>query len=79
MGRLIGVRLLRYEKAHGGWGQPCDVGNRLPGTPHAARGSRDDFITSQRLFTEDEWIDFLIQSVGFDPTRFDRRAKMLML
>jgi ATP-dependent Lon protease len=39
----------------------------------------DDFITQRSLFTEDEWLDLLVQSVGFNPARFDRRIKMLML
>lgn len=39
----------------------------------------DDFIEKRPLFTEDEWIDLLVQSVGFNPTRFERRVKMLML
>jgi ATP-dependent Lon protease len=39
----------------------------------------DDFIEKRPLFTEEEWIDLLVQSVGFNPTRFERRVKMLML
>ena len=39
----------------------------------------DDFIAKRPLFTDDEWIDLLVQSIGFNPERFDRRVKMLML
>jgi ATP-dependent Lon protease len=39
----------------------------------------DDFVEKRLSFTEDEWRDLLIQSVGFNPARFDRRVKMLML
>jgi ATP-dependent Lon protease len=39
----------------------------------------DDFIKQRPLFTDDEWLDLLVQSVGFNPMRFDRRVKMLML
>ncbi len=39
----------------------------------------DDFIEKRALFTDDEWIDLLIQSIGFNPARFDRRTKMLFL
>jgi ATP-dependent Lon protease len=38
-----------------------------------------DFIEKRPLFTDDEWLDLLIQSVGFNPLRFDRCIKMLML
>jgi ATP-dependent Lon protease len=39
----------------------------------------DDYIAKRPLFTEDEWLDLLVQSIGFNPARFDRRVKMLML
>ncbi|NLF00542.1 MAG: BREX system Lon protease-like protein BrxL [Anaerolineales bacterium] len=39
----------------------------------------DDYIAKRRLFTDDEWIDLLITSTGFNPARFDRRVKMLFL
>ncbi len=39
----------------------------------------DDFIAKRNLFTKDEWIDLLIQSIGFNPSRFSLREKMLML
>ena len=39
----------------------------------------DDYITKRPFFTEDEWLDLLVQSIGFNPARFDRRVKLLML
>jgi ATP-dependent Lon protease len=39
----------------------------------------DDFVEKRASFSEDEWLDLLIQSIGFNPARFDRRVKMLML
>lgn len=39
----------------------------------------DDFISKRPFFTDDEWIDLLVQSIGFNPARFDHRTKMLML
>ncbi len=39
----------------------------------------DDYISKRPEFTEDEWIDLLIQSVGFNPLKLDRRVKLLML
>ena len=38
-----------------------------------------DFIEKRPAFTDEEWIDLLIQSIGFNPARFERRIKMLML
>ena len=42
-------------------------------------GSLDEYAAKRRQFTEDEWIDLLVQSVGFNPVRFGRRTKWLML
>jgi ATP-dependent Lon protease len=39
----------------------------------------DDFIEKRPFFTEQEWLDLLVQSVGFNPARFDRRIKLLMM
>lgn len=39
----------------------------------------DDYIAKRPKFTEDEWIDLLTQSIGFNPAKFDRRVKLLML
>jgi ATP-dependent Lon protease len=39
----------------------------------------DDFIDKRPLFTEEEWLDLLVQSAGFNPARFDRRLKLLMM
>ncbi len=44
--------------------------------------SRFDFegyLAARRQFTTDEWIDLLIQSIGFDPEQFGRRSKLLQL
>ena len=37
------------------------------------------YLDSRAKFTTDEWIDLLIQSIGFDPEMFGRRAKLLQL
>jgi ATP-dependent Lon protease len=39
----------------------------------------DDYIDKRRRFTDDEWLDLLVQSVGFNPDHFDQRTKMLMM
>jgi ATP-dependent Lon protease len=39
----------------------------------------DDYIAKRKLFTTEEWVDLLIQSVGFNPARFNQREKMLLL
>ena len=39
----------------------------------------DGYLASRSEFTTDEWIDLLIQSIGFNPEMFGRRAKLLQL
>jgi len=38
-----------------------------------------NYTTGRDQFTTDEWIDLLIQSIGFNPELFGRRAKLIQL
>lgn len=37
------------------------------------------FVTAREEFTLDEWIDVLMQTIGFNPEAFGRRSKLLQL
>src|SRR5438128_6186738 len=39
----------------------------------------DDYIERRGRFQDDEWLDLLVQSIGFNPIHFDRRTKWLMM
>lgn len=39
----------------------------------------DGYLAARAEFTTDEWIDLLVQSIGFNPEMFGRRAKLLQL
>ena len=39
----------------------------------------DGYLDARKQFTTDEWIDLLIQSVGFNPQMFGRRNKLAQL
>jgi ATP-dependent Lon protease len=39
----------------------------------------DDYRESRRGFTTDEWIDFMIRSLGYEPEGMERRLKLLFL
>jgi len=39
----------------------------------------DQYLETRKQFTLEEWIDLLLQSIGFDPTKFDFRRKLLQL
>jgi ATP-dependent Lon protease len=39
----------------------------------------DGYLEKRKAFSTDEWIDLLIQSIGFNPAMFGRRSKLLQL
>lgn len=39
----------------------------------------DSYLTARKQFTTDEWIDLLIQSIGFNPEMFGKRNKLSQL
>jgi len=44
-----------------------------------SRLNLEDFIEKRNFFSDAEWLDLLIQSIGFNPERFDYRTKLLLL
>jgi ATP-dependent Lon protease len=43
------------------------------------RLSLEDYVEKRKLFTTQEWIDLLIQTIGFNPYQLSERVKLLML
>lgn len=39
----------------------------------------DGYVGARKQFTTDEWIDLLVQSIGFNPELFGRRSKLTQL
>lgn len=39
----------------------------------------DQYVETRRKFSTDEWIDLLLQSIGFNPEMFGKRSKLLQL
>jgi ATP-dependent Lon protease len=39
----------------------------------------EEFLAARRKFTTEEWLDVLMQSIGFNPEMFTRRGKLLSL
>lgn len=39
----------------------------------------NEFVEGRKHFTTDEWIDFLILTIGLEPTKFSKRNKLLYL
>ncbi|KAA8828220.1 BREX system Lon protease-like protein BrxL [Bifidobacterium myosotis] len=62
-------------------GDPKDVPWRLQRLMpvQMSHDDRENYLAMRGKFTSDEWIDLLMQSVGFNPDLFGRRAKLLHL
>ena len=62
-------------------GDPKDVPWRLHRLMpvQMSHDDRENYLAMRSHFTAREWIDLLMQSVGFDPTQFSERAKLLHL
>ncbi|MDB9846238.1 protease Lon-related BREX system protein BrxL [Acidimicrobiales bacterium] len=41
--------------------------------------SLDDYKTARQSFTTDEWLDFMLRSLGYEPAGMERRLKYLFL
>jgi len=39
----------------------------------------EEYIEGRKMFTTDEWLDLLIRTIGFEPSEFSRRLKLLFL
>ncbi|MBW3088260.1 BREX system Lon protease-like protein BrxL [Bifidobacterium sp. 82T24] len=70
----------------------CTLGYAYSGDPHEvpwrlqklapvqmSHDDRENYLAMRARFTTDEWIDLLMQSIGFDPELFGTRAKLLHL
>ena len=90
----IGVDFIkRYPKLLvGGIWAITDVEYELPADPKAspwqissvkpiqvAGVDQEEFLAARAKFSTDEWMDVLMQSVGFNPEPFTRRGKLLTL
>jgi ATP-dependent Lon protease len=60
-----------------GKGSPFHISDLKP--IQLARFDFEDYCAGRSTFTTDEWIDLLLRSTGLEPTRFERRLKLLLL
>ena len=44
-----------------------------------SRINKEDYLAGRKQFTTDEWIDFILQSIGFNPDMFGKRNKLFHL
>ena len=66
-----------YELAENPKDSPWQVETLKP--IQVASVDHEEFLRARAQFTTEEWMDALLQSVGFNPQMFGRRAKLLTL
>ncbi len=67
----------REDEETGGRPRPFFITDLKP--IQLATFSLDDYVASRSHLTTDEWLDLLIRTIGFEPSHFSRRVKLLML
>ena len=60
-------------------GDPREVPWQLLQLKQMSRDDRENYMQQRSQFTDSEWIDLLMQSIGFNPDLFSDRAKLLHL
>ena len=45
----------------------------------AGRVSLEAFCEARRAFSDDEWIDLIIRTLGYEPTRYGEKEKSWLL
>jgi len=69
--------LIRLEKNEDSSKFPVMVGKFSP--MQISTDELEEYISKRKEFSRDEWLDFLINSIGLNPDKFDIRQKLLML
>ena len=67
----------QYDEEARGKRSPFWIENLTP--IQLANFNLEEYRQGRARFTSDEWVDFLIRSIGLEPTQFDRRLKLLIL
>ncbi len=66
-----------YEVAEDPKASPWQIDSLKP--IQVAKVDFEEYLKARAEFTTDEWMDVLMQSMGFNPEHFGRRAKLLTL
>ncbi len=67
----------QYDEEARGTRSPFWIENLTP--IQLANFNLEDYRQGRARFTSEEWVDFLVRSIGLEPTQFDRRLKLLLL
>ena len=76
-GGMWSILTLQYFFEEGQKGSPFIVSDLKP--IQMPNMSMDDLLEARRAFTEEQWIDTLLRSAGYEPTQFEERVKWHLL
>lgn len=68
---------VNYEVVDDPKGSPWTIDTLKP--IQVAKVDYEEFVAARARFTTEEWMDMLMQSIGFNPELFSRRGKILAL
>ncbi|PTY02773.1 BREX system Lon protease-like protein BrxL [Verrucomicrobia bacterium LW23] len=68
---------VNYEVVEDPKGSPWTMDTLKP--IQVAKVDYEEFLAARATFTTEEWMDMLMQSIGFNPEMFSRRGKILAL
>lgn len=77
MGGIWTITDVMYEVAEDAKVSPWQIDSLKP--IQVAGIDHGEFLQARAQFTTEEWMDLLMQSIGFNPEMFGRRAKLLTL
>jgi ATP-dependent Lon protease len=77
VGGIWTITDVMYEVADDPKASPWQIDALKP--IQVAAVDHEEFLRARARFTTEEWMDVLMQSMGFDPEMFGRRAKLLTL
>ena len=66
-----------YDETAGGRKSPFWIEELTP--IQISTFDMEDYRTGRTRFTTDEWIDVLFQTIGLEPSKFERRQKLLII
>ena len=77
VGGIWCITEITYEVSEDAKASPWHIDSLKP--IQVSKVDYDEYLKARAKFTTDEWIDTLVQSLGFNPEMLTRRAKLLQL
>lgn len=77
VGGIWCITEITYEVNEDPKGSPWHIDTLKP--IQVSRADHEEFVRARAQFSTDEWMDLMLQSIGFNPEMFSRRGKLLQL